>query len=457
MASRDIPHATFARPPQPHARSFLTTFLAIALPAVAVLVAFTLHQSRVQGDLTRVGGYSENEYGWTATHARFDPPLVSTVYDRPYDVVVVGDSYSLHSPGGQTDPGAYWTNRFAQLTGLSVVAINQHRMPLRLVMEHPIYKRSPPRLVILQMVERYLMRNLEIQPALWIGEGFDGCPVPGPSPRVKFGEPVPAEPVAWTRPDGVDFNFARAVDVLWKSSWRRFGGINPSEAHTIPLDRSSFFSSRAADRLLVYGDEFEIADWPRAQIDATLCRLRAAQAEVEADGRTAFLFMATPNKLTVYNQYVADLRFRDISKLGEIYADRAINQVRLLEPLRAALRCGTVDLYLPNDTHWGIPAHEIVARATVAHLTGAPAPSPQCPDAGGRKPDRAAGTRQHPARHRWRNGHADGQARRRRPGTQTGSGRPQRVRCDDPQRAGARRDASQRGQAEAGRARDARR
>jgi hypothetical protein len=379
MATRDIPQATFVPPAGPRARSFLATFLAIVLPAVAVLVGFTLHEAQVRGDLTRVGGYSENDYGWTATHARFDPPLVSTVYDRPYDVIVVGDSYSVPTVSGQTDPGAYWTNRFAQLTGLSVLVINQMHMPLREVMEHPIYKRAPPRLVILQMVERYLVRNLHVQPVHWVGEGFHGCPVPGPSPRVQLGSPLPVQPVAWTRDDGVEFNFARAVDVMWKSGWRRLGGINRSEAHSIQLDRSSFFSSRAADRLLVYVDEFGSADWRRPQIDATLCRLRAVQTEVEAGGATAFLFMASPDKLTVYDPYVSDPRLRDTSRLDAIYADPALNQVRLLEPLRAALRCGTVDLYLPNDTHWGSPAHEIAARTTAAQLMGDPAPVPPCP------------------------------------------------------------------------------
>lgn len=377
MATREIQHAASISAPRPRAGRFLLAFVVLVLPALAVLVGFTLHQARVKGDLTRIGGYSENSYGWTVPHQRFAPPLVSTVYDRPYDVVIVGDSYSVHAEGGQTDPGAYWTNHFAQLSGLSVVVLNVHYMSMRALLEHPIYQRAPPRLVILEMVERYLIRNVAIQPTLWVGEGFDGCPVPGASPRVRLAPPRAVEPVAWTRDDSIEFNFARAVDVLWKSGLRRFGGINRSEAQSLPLDRSDLFSSRVADRLLIYDDEVDTAAWPRARIDAALCRLRAMQAAVEANGQTAFLFMAVPNKLTAYNPHVLDRRFRDISKLDGIYADGALSQVRLLEPFRAAVRCGTFDLYLPNDTHWGSPGHRIAAQATIALLTNAPSP-PGC-------------------------------------------------------------------------------
>src|SRR5690349_11951678 len=131
MAAQDFRQEALVTAARPRASGFIAVFLALALPCVAVLVGFSLLQAPVQGDLTRIGGYSENSYGWTATHQRFAPPLVSTVYDRPYDVVIVGDSYSIHGPGGQTDLGAYWTNHFAQLSGLSVVVINHLTTPLR--------------------------------------------------------------------------------------------------------------------------------------------------------------------------------------------------------------------------------------------------------------------------------------------------------------------------------------
>jgi hypothetical protein len=349
-------------------RRFIRTFLAIAIPTIAVLAGVSAFEDPVRGDLTRVGGYSENRYGWRATHRRFVPPLISTAYDRRHDIVVIGDSYSNHAAEQQTDPGAYWPNHLAQLSGLSVAVVNIHHMTIRELLEHPAFKAAPPQLVIVQMVERYVIRNLVTEAHRWAGSGFDGCPAPGPSPRVALGRPLNAVPMPWRRGTDTEFNFARAVDVIWESAWRRLGIADRTRAHDLPLDNGAFFSSAASDRLLVYDEEFQDADWPSEQIAAARCRLRAIQAAVESDGRTAFLFLAPPNKLTVYAPHVTDPRFRNTSKLAELLAEPHLSQVRLLEPMRAAVRRGTVDLYLPNDTHLGTPGHELVARATVEAL-----------------------------------------------------------------------------------------
>ncbi|HEX2112902.1 MAG TPA: hypothetical protein VHM01_00720, partial [Alphaproteobacteria bacterium] len=368
MVAREIDDEQTVRAEQPSARGFIGTFLALVLPTLAILIAFTIAEDPVRGDLTRVGGYSENDYGWRATHKRFVPPLILTSYDRPHDVVIVGDSYSAYGPGQQTDPGAYWTNHVAQLSGLSVAVINIHDMTVRGLLEHPVFRSAPPRVVVLQIVERYVVRNLMTQAEQWVGSGFDGCPIPGPSPRVSLGRPLNVDPVAWRRDTSMEFNLARTVDVMWESAWRRLGVPDRTPARNLPLDNASFFSNAASDRLLVYDEEFEDADWPPDRIAAALCRLRAIQAAIEANGRTAFLFVAPPNKLTVYAPHVTDFRYRDTSKLAAIYADPHINQVRLLEPMREALRCGAIDVYLPNDTHLGTPGHEIVARETIAAI-----------------------------------------------------------------------------------------
>lgn len=373
MATRDaIRHWPDRSRPQRAARAYLRTFLALVLPTLAVLMLFSVYQAPVQGDLTRIGGFTENAYGWNATHKRFVPPLVATRYDRPFDIVVLGDSYSVN-PGGQTDPGAYWTNFVAQQTGLSVVALNLYDVSMRDLLSHPVFRRSPPRVVVLEIVERYLVRNLAIEER-WIGPGFEGCPVPAPAPPSRLSRPLKATPVAWQRSDEFGFHFDQAVDVMWKSAWRAFD-VNRTRAHSLALTGPAPFSSAAKDRLLVYDDEFRFPPWPPAEIETALCRLRAIQERVQANGQTAFVFMPVPNKLNVYSDHVADARFRNLSRLGPFHAETRINQVNLIGPLRGGIRCGLIDVYLPNDTHWGTPGHEIVANALTAVLAGRGGPA----------------------------------------------------------------------------------
>jgi SGNH hydrolase-like domain, acetyltransferase AlgX len=367
MASRDALGYRHDRgQPKRAARTYVRTFLGLVLPVLGLLAAFSLYQAPVQGDLTRIGGYTENAYGWNAPQKRFIPPLVATKYDRPFDIVVLGDSYSVN-PGGQTPHGAFWTNFVAQQTGLSTVALSIHDISMRELLDHPVFKRAPPRAVILQIVERYLVRNLIIQEEEWIGPGFNGCPDPGPPPPVRLSQPLAAVPVPWHRSERLSFDLDRAFDTLWKAGWRAFD-VNLTRVHSLGLTSPALFSSRASDRMLIYDDEFRLGDWRREDIERVLCRLRAIQEQVQANGQTAFLLAVPPNKLSVYSDVVAEKRLRGLDNLPAILADRKINQVDLLTPLRDGVRCGLVDVYMPNDTHWGTSGNEIVASATVAAL-----------------------------------------------------------------------------------------
>ena len=386
----------------PAASRYNRVLLGLIAPPVAVMLAFTLWQDPLEGDITRVGGFTENNYGWNAPQARFVPPLAARSYDRPYDIVILGDSYSTPTGGGQTDPGAYWPNHVAQRTGLSVTSIPIWEMTIRDLVEHPIFKASPPRLVIVEHVERYFVRNNTVETARWLWPGIDGCPggeERARRPLLEAPRPLRAAPVPWTRDTAIRFDFGQAVDVIWKSFWRDGLGINITRVLALALDTDALFSSRVSDRILVYDDEFLPARWTNAEIDAALCNLRAAQARVRSNGKTAFAFLAAPNKLSAYADHLADPSHRGISRLSRIYADPHLSQIRVLDRLRAAIRKGERDIYMPNDTHWGTPGHRIVADAVVAFLTR---PDPDDighiggSDAGGRATGRACSGHRRP-------------------------------------------------------------
>jgi hypothetical protein len=357
-------------------RAYIRTFVALVLPVVALLTAFAFYQEPDQGDLTRIGGLTENAYGWTAPQKRFEPPLVATQYDRPFDVVVLGDSYSVN-PGGQTPHGAFWTNFVAQQTGLSVVALSLHDVSVRALLDHPVFRRSPPRMVILQIVERYVIRNVMLEER-WMGGDFPGCPSPTAPQPVRTRHALDAAPVPWQRDTQLEFDLDQSFDTLWKSAWR-LAGFNATRVENVPLTTPALFSSRTGNRMLLYDDEFRLGDWPRAEIEQALCRLRAIQEQIQGNGQTAFLFMAVPNKLSAYADFVTERRFGGLQNLPALLADHRLNQVNLLDPLRHAVRCGVVDVYMPNDTHWGTPGNQIAAKAALAAMARQPQQSgPSC-------------------------------------------------------------------------------
>lgn len=355
------------------ARGYNLIFAAVVFPPVLVMLAVALLQEPLRGDLTRTGGYSEHRFGWNQPQQRFAPPLVALRYDRPYDVVVLGDSFSSNPRGtGQTDPGAFWPNFLAQRTGLSVVVLNMFEMTFAELLAHPIFVKSPPRLFVLATVERYLTRDHADAVDQFMGELDRTCADAGqdPAPLPAF-QPLAAQPVPWVRDTAPEVDLDQAANFLWKFIRRDVFGIDATSTRPLPLTRDDLFSSRASDILLVYDDELRKPAWTTPPALATAhCNLIDAQRRVQANGQTRFVYMPVPDKMTAYAEHLANPELRDMTLLPALYQRADLNQVRLLDALREAIRCGRKDVYMPNDTHWSSAAHSLVADAVVQTFDG---------------------------------------------------------------------------------------
>lgn len=362
-------------------RGYNRLFAAIAIPPVLVMLVLALTQQPLRGDLTRPGGYTEAEYGWNLPQERFSPPLVSTRYDKPYDIIVLGDSFS-HIHGGQTDPGAFWTNFLAHSTGLSVVVLTRFDITLTELLQHPVFARTPPRLLILETVERYLIRDFVTEVEQRVGQLEPTCRT-----EAKDLPPLPAfrasqdKPVPWVRDTAPAVDFDQAANFLWKAVLRHGFGIDNTPIVRLGLTRSELFSSRAANQLLIYDDELAKVPAATSQaLDQAYCTLLEAQTLVQSNGYTHFLFMPAPDKVTAYADFLEDEELRHISALADFDRRDRLNQVDLVAPLRQAIGCGIKDVYMPNDTHWSSRGHRIVADAVTGALTGAPRRSAhECP------------------------------------------------------------------------------
>jgi hypothetical protein len=361
-------------------------FAALVLPPLLLLAVVSFMLEPLRGDLTRIGGYSENEYGWNSSQSHFAPPLVtSDRYDRPYDIVVLGDSFSVDPYGtGQTEPGVYWPNHLAQRSGLSVLSLTLFKFSLPHILDNRHFGENPPRLVVLQVVESMLGTYFDEDARGYLGASEGPCAVAAPSPH--FDASVVrmrhATTRAWLRDTQTEFSFDQAVQFLWKAGLRAASG--ETGAHDLQLTRSDLFSSRRPDRLLVHDRDFRKAGWTEATIRKFRCNLIEAQNRIQANGVTRFALMVVPDKLTIYADYLVEPALAPASRLDTVFEGTGLNMVALLTPLRTALRCGEVDLYLPNDTHWNTTGHAIAADAVLRSVgfetraAGSAMPPRQC-------------------------------------------------------------------------------
>jgi hypothetical protein len=338
-----------------------------ALVLVALILASTLgfglwarSFEPLWGDLTRIGWRSENQFGWTLPKERFEPLAARLgTLDRRYDIVAIGDSFTGESPWR---PGTTWPHFLARDTGLDVAIFDSDDDLIGRLIDSPGFATAPPAVVIYEIVERNLVPGHP-----WASD--QPCPEGDRMPAIRLdpGQPGPP-PIPDLRPRErawYALPVSYGLDYLAQNLRRAAIGHETTNSVALDLTRGGLFSSREDRTLLVYGEDFNKVGWTEAQWRGAACNLLALQARVEANGRTMFLAMVAPDKLTTYGPYLADESFHGLSRLDLLAEYPALHLVRFnrdFDPTAA------VDLYLPDDTHWSTIGHARAARLVENHL-----------------------------------------------------------------------------------------
>lgn len=363
-------------------RSYAIALAAIGLGITLGLMSFALYliplsgTERVMGgNLARMAWLSKNAYGARTPQRLFEPPLftVGTTLERDHDVVVLGDSFSV-------DVDKSWPGHLAA-RGLSVLAINLARnqeaasdaaaiaAQIDGLLESPGFRTHPPRVFVLEMVESTLHRRL-------VRESVECIEAPGGEPAAvgtanagDLGRRPPAHQVrdvvaGSRRYDEQQLAYAR--DFLFRNVQRTLGLWRP-EVRFFELRRERF-SSRHPRTLLVVSHDLHKASWTDDDIASMRCALLQLQQRVEANGRTTFVAMLVPDKLSAYRPDLVEPALAPVTVIDDRLVAAPLNAPRLDLALRAAIESGTPDVYLPDDTHWGATGHARAADAVLAFL-----------------------------------------------------------------------------------------
>ena len=345
-------------------RAYLTLLLALIAPAIGVILGLALWLEPLAGDLTRLGGYSENAFGWRGRQQVFVPSLAQAANPNGrYDIIVIGDSFSWRtSADQQTRVGAFWTDFLAASTGASVGVFDVLALGIDGIFKTPAYVEHPPGLIILELVERSLQNALAAAGSC--GGAVPEIPLATPSdPRTH-----PTQTYERARSGGSPRRgVGEAVNYLRKNLPRWIAGEDLTPVVALTLDRSDLFSNQEPKTLLTYEDDFKKSQWTAADIEAIRCHLLRLQSRIESNGRTGFLFLMAPDKSSAYSPY---LHKRPDWKetLPMLIAGSALHAPRADLALRSAIADLVRDVYLPNDTHWGTAGSRVAADAVVGYL-----------------------------------------------------------------------------------------
>ena len=343
-------------------RRYASLLILFSLGLAAALGVYGHLLEPLSGDLTRIGWRSENDFGWTRPEEHFQP-LAATVgtLDAHYDIVAIGDSFTGESPW---HPGTTWPHYLAHDTGLKVAIFDSDDDMVSRLLASDGFKTDPPAVVIYEIVERNLVPGHPSAPG-------EACPTDTAKPQVVLTPgPPTAAPVPVMRSTDRPWNdwpASYAAAYLTQNVRRWIMGRETTNSVELDLERGGLFSSRRDRALLVYGEDFNKLGWTEADWRGAACNLLRMQARVEANGRTLFLAMVAPDKLTTYGPFLAAAEFRHVSRLDLLANYPALNLVRFDQGFDPTAH---VDLYLPNDTHWSTTGHQLAARLVERWLIG---------------------------------------------------------------------------------------
>lgn len=328
---------------------YLAVFFAVVMSGLAPAYWRGFNEPRLDGDLTRVGFYSENDFGWNSEQIQYEEPLFSLDDpDREFHIVIVGDSFSNDERGG-------WPNALAELSGLNV-GVFELGVDLDPLLDPPQHR--GPRVLILESVERSLATKFE---------GSSPCdeaihPVKGHGP-LSF-EPLATRSEPYERdssPQGT------SVDIGYELKRLTYGRLQ-DRVRRFALTRSDLFSNARPDEILIFSNDFNKGTWDEETWKRIACRVNSIEGQVRSSGNTEFVFLVAPDKSTVYGEFGRDGNF-STSKLDHLYQHTGATTLDIRAFLRELIEDGEKDVYLPNDTHWSPRVHRAVAREIARHLT----------------------------------------------------------------------------------------
>ncbi|MBS4033336.1 MAG: hypothetical protein KGZ85_02620 [Ignavibacterium sp.] len=341
--------------PKSQFKKYIYVFGTILLLSLLFIFAAAIYFQPLEGELTRLGSYSERDFGWNLPQkkVRGDANMAKD-YQGYYDVLIVGDSFSTNG---------VWQPFFRKETGLSYVTLDVRKTHIYDLLDSQSFRNHPPKVFIVQSVEReivYFFSNLSFP---CINNDNNNVKI-----NLSFRPPGTSteyyEEIRKTF-DIRNINLRYTASVMFNAVIRKLHGRDLKYTQKYNLLSHSLFSNTKSNEILVYAGDIDKLNWKREGLTKSICAIRGLQNLVQKHGKTLFIFMLAPDKSTAYADYIAEPVFQTRLNIQQQFIDSGVNAPRIDLKLNQAIESGIKDIYLPSGTHWSATGYEIAAKCIV--------------------------------------------------------------------------------------------
>jgi len=317
------------------------------------LLVLDLKLDSLTGDLTRIGKFSENEYGWRMKSFQLaEETELKGDIKQYYDVIILGDSFS-HNPSS-------WVTILSQSTSLKVglFEVNDYLDVFDFI-KRLKHNKNLPRIFIYQSVERKLKERLK---------KYNECPLK----KSYYSNNLSAIEYSTNDIEVIPYFLNRRIRIDDLGYTLKYVQANLLAEHgqvnQFKLKNASLFSNLKSDNILVFSGDLETLNWTNKDWVKIKCNALQVQKYINETTLTDFVFLVAPDKTTVYKKYI-DKNNISGSHLEVLSSDIMLNFIRLDDFLIKKIEQGEVDIYWPNDTHWSYRGHQLVAENVIRYLT----------------------------------------------------------------------------------------
>lgn len=318
------------------------TFFVIAIP-------LSIFFEPISGDLTRIGHWSERDFGWNKPQPAVSVHANGTLISNP-QILVLGDSFSHPN---------IWQSYLAEYRNLEILSFQYQDVGCVdnwLKWAGGNHNYSNVNTVIIQVVERSfvpLFRNLNTCSSS-VPKSFE----------IVEKNLIPTRPLSGLTLDA-GYLFPTAANML-RMAWSD-GRIVSGDVTNVSLATSKLFSNRKSNRLLYYTEDEKKLGWSKKDITAAVVNLKRIQDDLAEKG-LRLVVVVVPDKSSAYRQYMINEANRDgFPDIFEQLKTAGVNNLNLLSLFQQAVG-ETIDFYLPNETHLSTQGYKLMASQIADYL-----------------------------------------------------------------------------------------
>jgi len=328
-------------------QNYLKVFFSVAIILLLPVYIMGLFLQPLSGDLTRIGGFAENDFGWNDRQPKI---VIRDNNTLSPDIIVIGDSFSKRN---------IWQSIVMERTGLSILSLRAPH-PMKIGQFLIACKKHYPtvRYIILECVERGFISRFAREES--------------PAIRKISLTPVIVQESTTLSQRNITQTF-QMPDALYSAKsiinrYRKFGTKTCSNgAVVVPLNTSELFSSKRSNSLLYYAEDDFKANWSKVSMHAAVSKIKALNEMLEDEGIT-LIMMVIPDKSTAYQAFLENPQFSSL--IPDIWAElnmENIQQVDMKDMVTHAVS-KYKDFYFPNDTHFGVHGYVLTGNCVAQKI-----------------------------------------------------------------------------------------